>query len=208
MHIIGDVHGNWPNYFKIIKDLDESIQVGDLGIGFNKDPKEWGVSHRFIRGNHDNPTECAKYPNYLGDYGILPNGIFYVGGAYSIDYKWRQSWNYLHPNNQVWWEDEEIKEEEFPIIIDLYKSTKPVAVISHDCPEFIRERIISKHPSDTRRFINRTCDGLLSTMAEEYSPQVWVFGHYHESFELYIYGTHYIGLAELEICDISKYFEN
>ena len=69
MRFIGDVHGKWKKYKRIIKDCDASIQVGDLGLGFVRkhgwsagqiysNPPHYAMvkgDHKFIRGNHDNP---------------------------------------------------------------------------------------------------------------------------------------------------------
>lgn len=71
IRFIGDVHGNWKRYKKIINDCDTSIQVGDFGVGFISKITEQVHSnppydhmkrgdHRFIRGNHDNPNVCKS----------------------------------------------------------------------------------------------------------------------------------------------------
>ena len=40
MFFIGDVHGKWDEYFNLISKMDQSIQVGDFGFGFNP-PTDW-----------------------------------------------------------------------------------------------------------------------------------------------------------------------
>ncbi len=206
MFFIGDVHGIFrpiperdieEGYFDIIERLGDqkSIQVGDFGFGFSKDiPKSWNMNHRFIRGNHDDPAACQAHSNHLGDYGVSEDEIFFVGGGYSIDVDWRKSVQHEYPYS-IWWKDEEIAESEFEKILELYKATKPKIVVSHDCPSEIRDTLI-----DTLRpFRNRTSDGLLSAMFNAHKPVLWVFGHYHESFDSTIGGTRFKCLAELEI---------
>ena len=196
MFFIGDVHGKWDEYFNLISKMDQSIQVGDFGFGFKKDPSAWDINHRFMRGNHDSPLACRAHPNYLGDYGVTKDNIFFVSGAHSIDYKWRMSVQHLYPN-PIWWEDEEIAETEFKKILKLYKSTKPEIVVTHDCPSKIRN-IIIKGGSPHH---NRTSDNLLSSMFEIHSPALWVFGHYHISFKAMLDETLFICLNELEVLE-------
>jgi len=198
MFYIGDVHAQWESYLDWIEIFEDrsSIQVGDFGMGFNDDiPDKWATPHKFIRGNHDNPAVCTPHPNYLGEYGVMSeDGIFFVGGAHSIDLERRklEEWFGLAPTQ--WWEDEEIAELKFEKILELYEFTKPKIVVSHDCPSEIRDLII-----DGRAYRNRTSDGLLSAMFRAHQPELWVFGHYHKSFDFIINKTRFKGLATLEV---------
>lgn len=195
MIFIGDVHGKIKEYFHLLRNLNQkSIQVGDFGFGFVEVPESWSKNHKFIRGNHDDPA-CVKHPNCLGDYGLTEDKIFFVGGAYSIDAVWRKAQQYKY-KNPIWWENEEIPEKEFKKILDLYDKEKPDIVVSHDCPAEIRKLII-----DGPQYRNRTSDGLLSAMFYEHAPKLWVFGHYHKSFDQMIKGTRFICLNELEVFD-------
>lgn len=200
MFFIGDVHGYFEEYFNHLKVFgsQKSIQLGDFGFGFGKNiPGSWDMNHRFIRGNHDDPAACNAHPNHLGNYGVTEDGIFFVGGGYSIDATWRKSvqHEYSYP---IWWEDEEIAESEFEKILKLYETTKPKIVVSHDCPSEIRVTLPTIKNSSS--FRNRTSDGLLSAMFKVHSPELWVFGHYHESFDLLsIEGTRFVCLKELEV---------
>ena len=36
MRFIGDVHGKYGQYKKLIAEVDSSIQVGDMGVGFRR----------------------------------------------------------------------------------------------------------------------------------------------------------------------------
>ena len=198
MFFIGDIHGKWEEYFDLLEAFgtQKSIQVGDFGFGFKKDiPDSWNMNHRFIRGNHDDPAACKIHLNCLGDYGVTEDGIFFVGGGYSIDVTWRKSVQYQYPY-PIWWEDEEIAEVEFEKILELYELTKPKIIVSHDCPSEVRDILIG---DDVPLYRNRTSDGLLSAMFKVYQPALWVFGHYHKSFDSTINNTRFVSLDELEI---------
>jgi len=97
IRFVGDVHGNYRKYLSLIEGADRSIQVGDFGMGFlsrldaqhmrdQLDP----IAHRFIRGNHDDPTLCRSTPHWIEDASHdEEEDIFFLGGAWSIDADWR-----------------------------------------------------------------------------------------------------------------------
>ena len=107
---IGDVHGHYEPYKRIIADVPRSVQVGDMGVGFlriggysdgeeyNNPPHHSMVAgdHRFIRGNHDNPSVCRRHSQYIPD-GTVEGNIMYIGGAVSIDRAWRR-------DGYSWWQ--------------------------------------------------------------------------------------------------------
>ena len=72
---IGDVHGKFGPYKRICKEYRDTIQVGDMGVGFidrytnrsYSNPPHYAMkagNHRFIRGNHDNPGVCRKHSQW------------------------------------------------------------------------------------------------------------------------------------------------
>ena len=193
MNLIGDIHGKFAQYSKIIATLPESIQLGDFGMGFIETP-QWDQKHKFIRGNHDNPKVCYDHPNFLGDYGITEDGIFYVSGALSIDAVYRTP-------GVSWWPNEELSERNYPAILELYEAAKPRIVIAHDAP-FVKDYILGGNAEDKKRFPNRTSDLLMPAMIKIHSPEIWVHGHYHCRSDWKIDKTRYIGLAELEVFSI------
>src|SRR5215475_1197882 len=98
---IGDVHGKFEPYKRLIKDRRDTIQVGDMGVGFQgwrngelvyltNPPYDRMVegNHRFIRGNHDNPGVCRQQRQWIAD-GAVEGDMMFVGGAFSIDREWR-----------------------------------------------------------------------------------------------------------------------
>ena len=70
MLFIGDVHGCFNPYKKVTESADSSLQLGDMGNGFRTRMNKGGVTrspelnhnHKFIRGNHDDPSVCRSHP--------------------------------------------------------------------------------------------------------------------------------------------------
>jgi Icc-related predicted phosphoesterase len=176
--LISDIHGEFTTYFGILemlKDCDITIQLGDLGLGFDykldqqyiKGIKKY-PNAKFIRGNHDNPLVCRNQSSYLGNFGIY-EGIFFISGAWSIDKEWRT------PGKDFWF-DEELSYTELEECIKVYEKYLPDVVISHECPSFIRDMVVV--PIDIKP--SRT--GLaMDEMFKIHKPKSWYFGHYHTS---------------------------
>jgi len=203
---IGDVHSKWDRYKKIISRHANTIQVGDFGIGFRKnlglgedDPyypnapydKMLKGGHRFIRGNHDNPNVCRNHTQWIADGTIEENKMF-IGGALSID-------RHCRIEGYSYWKDEELTYDQLDKCYLEYCENKPEIMVTHDCPEMLvyhmRHRIYKcEWPSITRQAFQR--------MWEEHKPRVWVYGHWHISFDKEIEGTRFICLNELEYKDI------
>ena len=194
MIFIGDVHGKWDKYFSLLETIkDKSIQLGDFGMGFHPTPLPWNKKHVFIRGNHDNPDICRKHSNYLGEYGITEDGIFYVGGAFSIDKQYRLNYQAV-TGKQVWWANEQIDKKYHAEILYLYDKEKPKIVATHDCPACIRKQL-----SDVKdQFKNDTSDILFEKMFKIHKPKLWIFGHYHKSAKIILDKITFICLNELE----------
>lgn len=193
MIFIGDVHGKFDQYHRIIEKCDESIQVGDFGIGF---PHYKHVNikgnHRFLRGNHDNPEVCRKHPNYLGDWGtIFGKKLFFISGAWSIDAKWRTV-------GSTWWEDEQINESEYPYIVKKYENMLPEIFVSHDGPTDAIFQILGSH----KEIIKTRTSNLLQILFDIHKPKLWVFGHYHVPLDVVIKDTRFVCLPELKTLEV------
>lgn len=213
IRFIGDVHGFWNRYRDIIyrdminKNIENSIQVGDLGMGFTSH-SEWAPdsaktfdrkfskgNHRFIRGNHDNPLEVKRSKKWIEDGLIettdLGNKIMYIGGAWSIDYDWRTI-------GVDWWPDEELSYEELKDLIDVYKSTRPHIMVTHTAPIGI-----PAGPMGIKIWGNgaRT-EHALQEMLMFHRPKLWIFGHWHKNFDKVIDNTRFICLNELDYIDL------
>lgn len=199
MKFIGDVHGKYGTYKKLIKENKDTIQVGDLGIGFRKWPHgEWTTNPpydemvkanaRFIRGNHDNPAVCRNNTQWIED-GTVEGDCMFVGGAFSID------WQYRYPEFS-WWHDEELFEDAMTEISGTFNEVKPRVMVTHDCPGIIVSLLPYnyKPTSRTSRF--------LEALWAQHQPEVWVFGHHHNSFDSVVNGTRFVCLAELEMKEL------
>lgn len=204
MRFIGDVHGKFTRYKTLIKQVNRSVVVGDMGVGFRNRLGEFTANpprdsmkrygdHRFIRGNHDNPGVCLGMELFIRD-GTFDeqNSIFYVGGAASIDRDYRTE-------NYDWWAAEELTYTEFMPIIDAYEFFKPRVVVTHDGPESIVQQLFAGHykfghPSITRQAFD--------SMFAIHQPELWVHGHWHKRRDSVIGGTRFLVLAELDWVDV------
>lgn len=177
MLLIGDIHGEFEAYYKVLRlnHYPDSIQIGDFGLGFDVDHEYDELrknvpdisSHRFIRGNHDNPAKCREYPEYLGDYGFIKDkGIYYISGGFSYDLDFRVE-------GESWWPDEQIDKDKFDDILNDIFKCQPEIIISHECPSFAYRKF-SYYPQRE----NHTAD-CMTKILFEYNPKKWVFGHHH-----------------------------
>lgn len=206
---VGDVHGKFSQYKRILKESPyPTTQVGDLGVGFrkyggpnhgefNQNPPHKRMSeggHRFIRGNHDNPHECTKHSQWIKD-GTVEDDIMYMGGALSIDKEWRIP-------EFSWWEDEELSVVELNTMVDIYTAAKPRVMVTHDCPESIAHILFGINGKLKFEFPSRTRQALESMFnVTGHQPELWCFGHWHESRDTMFNKTRFVCLAELEYKD-------
>lgn len=184
--VIGDVHGDVNEYWKMVSASKyNSIQVGDFGF---KKEHEWHLKnvdsskHKINFGNHDDTSFLSK-PHSLGNHSFH-NGIFTIRGAESIDKN-------LRVEGLDWWRDEEMTYKEFQGVIDAYKMSKPNIVVSHDCPQIVRDLVFNIEDS------SRTSK-VLDLLLEIHKPTKWIFGHHHKSVIEVYNGTEFKCLNELE----------
>jgi hypothetical protein len=215
IRFIGDVHGHYNRYKKIIAGVPRSIQLGDMGVGFRyfggarhgtveQNPPHYAMvrgNHRFIRGNHDNPETCRQHSQWIPD-GHFEDGIMFVGGAVSVDRAWcTEGYN--------WWPEEELSPAELQRLIAFFVANRPRVMVTHDCPEEAAGVVLNRFPiigSAKRQTPSRTRLALQEMWAV-HPPALWLFGHYHISFDRVLHGgrdagTRFIGLAELEYRDL------
>lgn len=211
MLYIGDVHGKYAQYKRILKgSTGPTVQVGDMGVGFRRS-RGWregeysanppylrmkAGGHRFIRGNHDNPSVCRVHSQCIAD-GTVDGDQMYIGGAVSIDRASRTE-------GYDWWREEELSTPELNQLVDVYQQTKPRVMVTHDCPESLAVemarlssgvlKLDPHHSSRSRQ--------AFESMWQSHSPELWVFGHWHHSFDAVLNGTRFVCLAELEARDL------
>lgn len=196
---IGDIHGKMLDYIQIIDGVENSIQVGDFGIGFGTkgDPDfvddliaEYNGKHSFIRGNHDNPEKCKLSKNWIKD-GTIENGVMYIGGAYSIDEHSRTA-------GVDWWPEEELSYVDLDSLVGLYDFIRPRVMVTHTLPIQIPRDHVGKRIFGTG---SRT-ELAFERMFDIHKPEIWIAGHWHLSFDRVIEGTRFIILNELEYIDL------
>ena len=199
IRIIGDVHcginrrGKGRSYFNLIDKAEYSVQVGDMGYPHSTFPdfhqKLASVDktkHVIVLGNHDDYTVRAA--NALGDFGVhsfpLENEkfeFFYIRGAFSPDRICR-----LIGIN--WWAEEQLTNQQGWDAVSLWEKTKPMIMITHDCPEEI-----------LYMFYGGACkidhtNRILQTCFEIHKPQIWIFGHHHRNWKYTYKDTTFICL--------------
>jgi len=211
MRIIGDIHGRVYEYEKLVRDADESIQIGDFGMGFLYPPELETVEkifssgdHKFFRGNHDDPARCKSFDAYIpdGTYDADRN-MMMIGGAWSIDGYYRRARDAVCGTTS-WWPDEECSVPELARIHAQYLYHKPSVVLSHDAPTQAAKEMFfdAGYNMMGPQTHTRTAD-MLQTMFEAHQPDLWVFGHWHISATKYIGKTKFVCLAELEHMDVN-----
>lgn len=206
MRFIGDVHGRFEQYESLIGEVGQSVQIGDMGIGFcTKDDngvvicpnppyeamRREGI-HRFIRGNQDDPNECRSQELWIED-GHIEGDVFYCGGALSAGREHRTE-------GLNWWPDEELSDSEFVGVRERYLEQKPKLMVTHDCPYFVAEEILRLHQIDKPVALSRTRKSF-EDMWEFHKPDTWIFGHWHLSMDKVISGTRFVCLDQLEVID-------
>ena len=188
--LIGDIHGEFELYHKTATNAidfggcERTIQVGDFGVGFNgqywhdrTDEFHLDGTHRFIRGNHDDPSRCQKMCGWIKD-GLIENDVMFIGGAWSIDHDFRVQ-------GVSWWPEEELSTQELYRMIEIYEQVKPRVMITHDCPQEVSTEMfiqsgLAMFKGATKTLPTRT--GLaFNTMLSIHQPEEWYFGHWHNS---------------------------
>ena len=194
--IIGDIHGEWELYHQTATDAinfggcERTIQVGDFGVGFSgpywhdrADEFHWDGTHRFIRGNHDDPARCKKMAGWIQD-GLIEDDVMFIGGAWSIDQAFRTE-------GVSWWADEELSMEQLYRMIEIYDQVRPRVMITHDAPldvttEMFIQSGLALFKNSAKAIPTRT--GMaFNTMLDIHQPDEWYFGHWHHSMQ-YKYG--------------------
>lgn len=198
--LLGDVHGKYRRMHEVIREKDKHeyiVALGDVGFSFetldNVDPKKFVI----VGGNHDNYSKIVNVPHYLGDYGYVNNfnGIdfFFFRGAYSIDRQYRTI-------GIDWWEQEQLKIEDFMKARELYRQIKPDVVLTHDCPQSLYSYLL---PPGAKIYENIT-SWALEELFNIHQPKFWRFGHFHNSWRKVVNGTDFRCLNELETEILTK----
>jgi hypothetical protein len=220
LRVIGDVHAQiGPDdlftrearpYLEIITGVPYSVQIGDMGDGEAYDQLVARVDpskHRFFPGNHDHYDRLP--PHNLGDFGSVSWGgveFFFVRGAASAD---RDKLTRLgrELGKTLWFEQEELTEEQMRAAEQAYRQAQPKIVLSHDAPEDIA-RLAWNHarqlsyPNPTAVFCPSRSNGFLTRLLEQQPPRLWLFGHYHRDWRYQDAETLFVCVGELSYVDL------
>ena len=205
---IGDVHGYKNELALVLNNIPDNVtsvvQVGDMGVGMGQSDY-WhesledmlqAVNGRFIRGNHDSPSQCKEMHTWIND-GRIENDVMFIGGAWSIDYQWRTE-------GLDWWRDEELSTEQFYGLISVYNYVRPRVMVTHDCPLSVSNKLFIERGKSFSGAQYKTRTGsALEEMFSIHKPALWLFGHWHCNTDEVIDGTRFICLNELSYADIN-----
>lgn len=193
LRIIGDIHGHYEQYHQLLRKAHDTLQIGDFGFDYKTLINVNSNRHRIIGGNHDNYDKVELCPNFLGDYGIHTvdefGDIFFVRGALSIDRS-------LRIEGISWWQAEELTMAQCHRAIEAYKQAKPNFVVTHTCPVSVVPYVTQS--MNIRK--SRTSQ-MLEEMFSIHQPSMWIFGHFHISWQKTLNNTHFVCLKELECLD-------
>lgn len=193
--LIGDPHGKFNGYTKIINDsvksgIGKTITLGDFGFKEEFDwfkEQKFEGEHKFLFGNHD----YYPYVNEdfsLGDFGYIEEyNLFYIRGAHTID------WHKRIVGRDLFYE-EELNTAQGIQCMDLYEQVKPDFIISHDCPLMIYPPMLR----DTSNINDAHTPRLLNELFYIHEPKEWYFGHHHKSKIIEINKTKFQCLNILE----------
>ena len=229
--IIGDIHGAFRTIEHIIHDWKgitntDFFQVGDFGAGFHKpnfykfefqhlsDKLKENNNRMFvIRGNHDDPGYYDGSINYdnlklLKDCEIIEvQGlkILPLGGAHSIDRKWR--WSKMG-DKKIWWENEVLCD------CDLSSIKEVDIVISHTAPSIALPNTMTgiEHVFESDKSLKNDLDEERNMMEKYFNTlknkglKYWFFGHFHGISNINK-NLQEIENIKFKFCDINEIYE-
>lgn len=206
--VIGDTHAQYPflkyAYEALIrKGAEEIWQVGDFGYWPRLEEGEFfltriarmveeqGVPIYFADGNHEDHELLDQMPRE--PHAIKPNifhvprgvvlerggkRVMFVGGAVSVDRKWRVA-------GRTWFANEVLS----PHDIDFIKSQGEAnIVVAHDAPTAVPYKLLSGWPPEDIRLADAH-RALMTELAESIKPRLWLNGHYHQRVDHYYKGN-------------------
>jgi len=221
IYFFGDIHGDFKWWEKVRNKCDQSILLGDCGIGFPSEYIErvtgapydrhkiyipvtdcpvtncppFDLNHKFIYGNHDDPDLAIQHPNCLGRYGYLEESdIFFISGGYSIDWLDRTA-------HIDWWPNEQMDVQSLNEMTKLFIKTKPRIVVSHECPDVAIHALFGW----SSKTINTRQKHALNDCWKMHKPEHWIFGHFHHTKAKVVEGTKFrcVGINQrIELPDV------
>lgn len=210
--LIGDIHGMFNDYqvYSIGDFAGPTIQVGDFGIGFgqsdywheNVNAFHADGTHRFIRGNHDNPTVCREQMVGCINDGNIEDDVMFIGGAWSIDNPVAPPGWYRRTAGVDWWFDEECSDERFEQMFEAYDFYRPRVMITHDCPASISYKMFWGSGFLTGPVYPNRTSAWFDRFYQHHQPEEWYFGHWHKTMTHQEGKTKFQCIGELDYVDV------
>lgn len=244
-YAVGDIHGNFNSLISMIKryDITDSciIVCGDCGLGFNK----WSATKKIVskldklcaknnitivmvRGNHDDPDFFIQgnlTPRIVPvpDYTVINSSILCIGGAISIDRKYRMMvkdkycLDYIkyHPGASletamentpnVYWKDEAPVYNEIDLNEIKEAGLNITTVCTHTCPSFCdpvsKDGIQSWIEQDPALEFDISEERKVMDLVYEklntdgHQVKDWIYGHYHRHNMMMVDDTRFLMLG-------------
>lgn len=212
LRVVGDVHGKFSQYLKIVEKAEHSLCLGDFGFADSWNKLHYSglnpESHKVLCGNHCDYDVAPSSPHYLGDFGEATIGgvtAFFIRGGISIDRTYREA-ERINRGPRTWWSQEELNFAQMIECMKAYRKAKPSIVVSH-VPAASFASIMSPDDKILTDFgfhkgFKEATQLLGDELLKIHRPKMWLSGHFHKSFQDEIGGTNFIGLAELEYVDV------
>lgn len=215
---MGDVHGHfscmelWAKIVQRHVSIDEVVVVGDFGFWpgvpeYYYVTNRLGVPLRFIDGNHENHEllkiaqeeesfESSRISEeYDAEYiprGTYQDGVFFMGGATSID-KWSRT-----PGID-WFPGEAISTEDFyraADVADAHADDVKV-MVAHDTTEEGYFAIKGRH--DIKYEYGKSDRLALESLHGIVQPKLFIHGHHHFHAVRYINGCTFVSLDQASL---------
>ena len=158
-----------------------------------------GIIYFCVRGNHEErPENISSYkevdmfggkvfvedafPNLVfakdgEEYNIDGKSVLVIGGAYSVDKKYRVS------NGLMWFKDELLTSDEMDKIYDKVKGKHYDIVLSHTCPYKYEPREVFLSWIDQSK-VDKSMEHFLDRVEESIDYDKWYCGHFHTEKEI------------------------
>lgn len=191
----------------ILGDVGLNFYLNKTDENNKRNVNSYGYLIYCVRGNHEERPEniesihlyydeqiCNfvyiedKYPNirYLVDGYVYIFGNYstlVIGGAYSVDKKYRIA-RAIEPDKwSGWFKDEQLTTEEMKKITETLDGLSFDLVLSHTCPESWQpfDLFINAVNQDS---VDKTMELWLESFKDIISWNVWMFGHFHDDRDI------------------------
>lgn len=202
------IENNNNNMIIILGDSGINYFLDDKDIELKEQLQKYKFKIFCIQGNHEERPENIKsykeiemfngrvfieenYPNLIfaknGEiYNINNQSILVIGGAYSIDKRYRIMYGYK------WFKNEQLTDKEKGMIINKCSGKHFDIVLSHTCPKkYEPTEVFIKDLNQS--LIDKSMEEFLDEVEEKIDYNKWYCGHFHTDKEIdkieFMYGN-------------------